>query len=182
SFVPYLAFNSPAGSPADYKAFDVDTDWQRLTPTRLRLDATITDLSAVKARGGRILHYHGWSDPGVSPQMSINYYEAVRQTEGAQETDDFYRLFLVPGMGHCQGGAAACSNVDWLGAMVNWLEKGIAPTALTGAHIEKGQTTRTRPICAFPSQAVYKGSGSTDDAANFACSAGGPGSSIRASR
>ena len=84
---------------------------------RLRIDATIPDLSAVKARGGKVLQYHGWSDPGVSPEMSINYYQAVKKIAGAKETDDFYRLFLVPGMGHCQGGAAACSNVDWLGAI-----------------------------------------------------------------
>jgi hypothetical protein len=63
---------------------------------------------------------------------------------------DLCRLFLASGMGHCQGSAAACSNVDWLDAMVNWLEKGVPPVALKGAHIEKGQTTRTRPICVFP--------------------------------
>ena len=182
SFMQFMAFDPPAGPGWDIKTFDVDTDWPRLAGIRLRIDATIPDLSAVKARGGKVLQYHGWADPGVSPQMSINYYESVKKITGAKETDDFYRLFLVPGMGHCQGGAAACSNVDWLGAMVNWLEKGIAPSALTGSHIEKGQTTRTRPICAYPNQAEYKGSGSTDEAANFACSGNGPLPAVTASR
>ena len=174
SFMQFMAFYPPAGPNWDYRTFNVDKDWARLTPIRLRIDATITDLSAVRARGGKILQYHGWSDPGVSPEMSIHYYEAVRNTMGPKDTDDFYRLFLVPGMGHCQGGAAACSNVGWQGAMVNWIEKGVAPSALTGAHKDKeGQITRTRPICAYPAQAQYKGSGSIDEAANFTCSASG---------
>ncbi|MGB6946793.1 MAG: tannase/feruloyl esterase family alpha/beta hydrolase [Bryobacteraceae bacterium] len=181
SFMEFMAFDPPAGPNWDYRTFNVDTDWPRLTAIRLRIDATITDLSAVKARGGKILQYHGWSDPGVSPEMSINYYQAVKSKLGSKETDDFYRLFLVPGMGHCQGGAAACSNVDWLGAMVNWLEKGVAPTALVGSHLEQGQTTRTRPICAYPNQAQYKGSGSIDDVANFACS-GASEQALRASQ
>ncbi|HEX5430562.1 MAG TPA: tannase/feruloyl esterase family alpha/beta hydrolase [Bryobacteraceae bacterium] len=122
----------------DYHAFNLDTDWPRLRSIGLRIDATIADLSAVRARGGKILQYHGWSDPGITPKMSIDYYESVRKTMGSKETDGFYRLFLVPGMGHCRGGAAACSNVDWLGAMVNWLEKGEAPSFVTGSHVENG--------------------------------------------
>jgi hypothetical protein len=182
SFMQFMAFDPPAGTAWDVKTFDVDNDWPRLTATRLRIDATIPDLTAVKARGGKILQYHGWSDPGVSPLMSIKYFEAARQITGSKDTDDFYRLFLVPGMGHCQGGAAACSNVDWLGAMVNWLEKGVAPTALTGSHIEQGKTTRTRPICAYPGEARYKGTGSTDEAANFACLGNSPASVTTVSR
>jgi hypothetical protein len=179
SFMKFMAFDPPAGPNWDVHSFNVDTDWPRMAAVGLRIDATIPDLTAVKARGGKILHFHGWSDPGVSPFTSINYYEAARKISG-KETDDFYRLFLVPGMGHCQGGAAACSNVDWLGAMVNWLEKGVPPVALKGAHIEKGQNTRTRPICVFPTEAEYSGKGSTDDAANFACSGTGPGGAITA--
>jgi feruloyl esterase len=183
SFMQFMAFDPPAGPNWDYRTFNVDTDWARLVGIRLRVDATITDLSAVKARGGKILQYHGWSDPGVSPEMSINYYEAVKNRMGSKDTDGFYRLFLVPGMGHCQGGAAACSNVDWLGAMVNWLEKGVAPSALMGAHKDReGQITRTRPICAYPTQAKYKGSGSIDEAVNFTCSEAGPDESLRASK
>jgi feruloyl esterase len=157
-----------AGPDWDYHTFNIDTDPVRIAATSLAIDATIPDLTAVKMRGGKILHYHGWSDPGVSPKMSIEYHEAAMKTMGAKETDDFYRLFLVPGMGHCQGGPG-CGNVDWLTPVVNWVEKGIAPTVLIGAHVERGQTTRTRPICAYPNEARYKGVGSIDAADNFTC-------------
>jgi feruloyl esterase len=172
TFMKFMAFDPAPGPDWDYRGFNFDVDPARMHSTAMKIDATITDLTAVKMRGGKILQYHGWSDPGVSPQMSINYHNAAAKITG-KETDDFYRLFLVPGMGHCQGGAAACSNVDWLTPMVNWLEKGIAPSALIGAHIERGQTTRTRPICAYPNEAHYKGSGSIDAADNFTCAAPG---------
>jgi feruloyl esterase len=71
-------------------------------------------------------------------------------------------------MGHCQGGPG-CGNVDWLTPVVQWVEKGIAPTMLIGAHVERGQTTRTRPLCMYPNEARYKGSGSIDAAENFTC-------------
>ena len=172
TFMKFMAFQPPAGPDWDYHTFNIDTDPARMAATSLEIDATIPDLTAVKMRGGKILHYHGWSDPGVSPRMSIEYHEAAMKTMGAKETDDFYRLFLVPGMGHCQGGPG-CGNVDWLTPVVNWVEKGIAPTVLTGAHVERGQTTRTRPICAYPNEARYKGAGSIDAAENFACGGAG---------
>lgn len=171
TFMQYMAFDPAPGPAWNYRSFNVDSDAPRLASTSLRIDAIIPDLTAVKMRGGKILHYHGWSDPGVSPKMSINYHNAAAKITG-KETDDFYRLFLVPGMGHCQGGPG-CGNVDWLTPMVNWVEKGIAPAMLTGAHVERGQTTRTRPICAYPNEAKYKGSGSIDAAENFTCAAPG---------
>jgi feruloyl esterase len=100
--------------------------------------------------------------------MSVNYYEAVTQIIGQKETQDFYRFFPVPGMGHC-GGGPGCGNVDWLTAVVNWVEKGTAPSMVIGSHVESGKTTRTRPICAWPSEARYKGAGSIDAAENFTC-------------
>jgi feruloyl esterase len=172
SFMKFMAFDPPGGETWDFRTFNVDRDWPRMTEVGLRIDATIPDLTAVRMRGGKILHYHGWSDPGVSPKMSIGYYDAAVKTMGQKETDDFYRMFLVPGMGHCQGGPG-CGNVDWLTPVVNWVERGVAPTALIGAHVEKGQTTRTRPICAYPNEAHYKGSGSIDAAENFTCAAPG---------
>jgi len=83
----------------DYHSFNIDTDLPRMAGTALRINATIPDLTAVKARGGKILHYHGWSDPGVSPKMSIEYHDAAMKTMGETETDAFYRLFLVPEWG-----------------------------------------------------------------------------------
>ena len=170
TFMKFAAFDPAPGPAWDYRTFNVDTDWPREARTASIVNATLPDLSAVKARGGKVLHYHGWSDPGVSPLMSIDYHNAVSKVMGAEETDAFYRLFLVPGMGHCQGGPG-CGNVDWLAPMVSWVEKGIAPAMLTGAHIEGGKTTRTRPICAYPDEARYKGAGSIDEAGNFSCEA-----------
>jgi len=165
-----FAFDPPAGANWDYHTFNFDTDPARLSSMALRLDATIADLSAVRARGGKIMHYNGWSDPMVTASMSVNYYEAARKSMGEKETADFYRLFLVPGMGHCQG-ESGCSNVDWLTPMVAWVEKGIAPAMVIGAHMEAGEVTRKRPICAYPNVAQYKGTGSIDVADNFTCAA-----------
>lgn len=172
TFMKFMAFDPAPGPNWDYHSFNFDTDVARMSSTGLRINATIPDLSAVKARGGKIVHYHGWSDPGVTPLMSVNYYEAALKTMGKAETRDFYRLFLVPGMFHCRGGPG-CGNADWLEAVVNWVEKGIAPNMIEGTHIENGRTTRTRPICAYPATARYKGTGSTDMAENFTCVSNG---------
>ena len=172
TFMKFMAFDPAPGPNWDYRTFNFDTDIARLSSVALRIDATITDLTAVRMRGGKIVHYHGWADPGVTPKMSVNYYEAALKTMGEKETRGFYRLFPVPGMFHC-GGGPGCGNVDWLAAAVNWVEHGVAPSMLVGAHIEGGKTTRTRPICAYPSVARYKGNGSIDAAENFSCVAGG---------
>jgi feruloyl esterase len=172
SFLKYMAFDPAPGPSWDFHTFNIDTDLARMAPLALRIDATIPDLTAVRMRGAKIVHYHGWADPGVSPKMSIDYYNAVVKTVGAKETADFYRFFPVPGMFHCQGGPG-CGDVDWLSAVMNWVEKGRAPSMLLGAHVEKGETKRTRPICAWPNTARYKGSGSIDVAENFTCEAPG---------
>jgi feruloyl esterase len=168
TFMKFMAFDPAPGPNWDYRTFNFDTDPTRMSSVALRIDATIPDLTAVKMRGGKIVHYHGWADPGVTPEMSVNYYEAAMKTMGPAETRDFYRLFLVPGMFHC-GGGPGCGNVDWLGAAANWVEKGIAPSLLVGSHIEDGRTARTRPVCAYPGVARYKGTGSIEQAENFAC-------------
>ena len=87
---------------------------------------------------------------------------------GHSPTRDFYRLFMVPGMFHCNGGPG-CNTADWLAAVMDWVEKGTAPEQLTGAHVESGKTTRTRPLCPYPLVARYKGSAGVDEAANFSC-------------
>jgi len=168
SFMKFVAFDPPAGPSWDYRTFNLDTDPARTARAALIVDAVIPDLTAVKMRGGKIVHYHGWADPGVSPKMSLEYFEAVSKIVGEAETRDFYRFFPVPGMFHC-GGGPGCSDVDWLPAAVAWVEKGIAPEVLIGKHVDKGETTRTRPICAYPAMAKYKGSGSIDAAESFSC-------------
>jgi feruloyl esterase len=168
TFMQFMAFDPAPGASWDYHTYNFDADPQRMNAVGLRIDATIPDLTAVKMRGGKIIHYHGWADPGVSAKMSVNYYEAAMKTMGEKETKDFYRFFPVPGMFHC-GGGPGCGNVDWLSAIVDWVENGKAPTMLIGGHVEGGKTTRTRPICMYPSEAIYKGNGSIDAAENFSC-------------
>jgi feruloyl esterase len=168
TFMKFMAFDPAPGPKWDYHSYDFDKDPERVNAVSLRINATIPDLTAVKMRGGKIVHYHGWADPGVTARMSVEYYEAAMKTMGEKETKDFYCFFPVPGMFHC-GGGPGCGNADWLTAVVNWVEKGTAPEMIVGGHVEGGQTTRTRPICAYPMVARYKGSGSIDAAENFNC-------------
>ena len=170
TFMKFMAFDNAPGANWDYKTLNLDTDPARMVKVAQIINATITDLTAVKARGAKIVHYHGWADPGVTSRMSVDYYEAAKKTMGDKETTDFWRFFPVPGMFHC-GGGPGCGDADWLTAVVNWVEKGVAPELIVGAHNEAGKTTRTRPICMYPNVARYKGSGSIDEAANFSCAA-----------
>ena len=126
-------------------------------------DATLKDY---KARGGKLLIAHGLADPIFSPNESIDYYRRLSATHG-KGTSDFARLFLIPGMGHCQGGAAT-DVWDGLGAMVDWVEKSTPPQRIvaSGSSVFPG---RTRPLCAWPAHAQYNGQGDPQDAANFRC-------------
>jgi feruloyl esterase len=170
TYFKFMAFDERPGAKWDYKTLNVDTAPAMMANTSLMINATVTDLTAVKARGAKIVHYHGWADPGVTSKMSVDYYEAAKRTMGEKETTDFYRFFPVPGMFHC-GGGPGCGNADWLSAVVGWVEKGVAPEMIVGAHVEGGATTRTRPICMYPTVAKYKGLGSVDEAVNFSCGA-----------
>ena len=178
SQMKFEMLDPPPGPSWTYTMFNFDTDPPRLAKIGAELNA-LPDLSPLKKRGGKIVQYSGWADQQVNPFPGIEYYETVNRRFGEKETRDFYRLFMVPGMFHCNGGPG-CNTVDWLAAVMDWVEKGNAPSQLTGAHVEKGVTTRTRPLCPYPQVARYKGSGSIDDAANFTCvavpavHAGGP--------
>ena len=119
------------------------------------------------AHGGKLLMYHGWSDPNISPLNTIDYYESVLKTMGSAASDSI-RLFMFPGMGHCGGGEGP-NTFDPVGVLAQWFEKGQAPNQLLASHRANGVVDRTRPICAYPQVAAYKGSGSIDDAANFVC-------------
>jgi feruloyl esterase len=120
-------------------------------------------------RGGKLIQYHGWSDPQISPGNSVQYYErVVAALGGAAKVDGSYRLFLAPGMGHCSGGDGP-NTFDMVAALEQWVEQKKAPDFIVASHAIKGTVDRTRPLCPYPQVAVYKGTGSTDDAANFAC-------------
>jgi feruloyl esterase len=165
TFMKYMAFDDPRGANFDYRQVNFDTDPAKMVNVGLRINATIPDLTAVKARGSKIVHYHGWADNGVTAKMSVDYYTAATKVMGEKETRDFYRFFPVPGMFHC-GGGPGCGNADWLSAVRDWVENGKAPEVIIGARADG---VRKRPICAWPAAAKYKGTGSLDDPANFAC-------------
>lgn len=128
------------------------------------------DLSAFRDRGGKVIIWHGWADQLITAQGAIDYYSRVqKQMGGAEKTAQFARLFLAPGVAHCAGGVGPAPTGQ-LDALVSWVESGIAPETLTA--VRPGPSPRTRPLCQFPLVAKYTGNGSTDDAANFVCSAG----------
>lgn len=124
------------------------------------------DLKPFQSRGGKLIQYHGFSDPDITPLNSINYYQSVEKTIG--DPRGFYRLFMVPGMYHCNGGPGP-NTFDRLGALEQWVEQGKAPDQIVASHSTAGRVDRTRPLCPFPQEAQWKGGGSTDQAENFAC-------------
>jgi feruloyl esterase len=164
-FLRYLTFHDPAW---DMKTFDWDRDVAFVDAQVPAISATSTNLSAFKSRGGKLVMYTGLADPVVPPQDAINYYDAVTKAMGAAATPSFFRFFPVPGMGHCNGGTGPV-DFDALGALERWVEQGEAPASLAGSHSTGGTVDRTRPLCAYPARARYKGTGSIDDAANFTC-------------
>ena len=153
----------------DWKTFDFDKDVV-LADEKFGalMNATDPKLGAFKARGGKLVMYHGWNDQLIQPSNSINYYSSVSKAMGARETDDFARLFMVPGMTHCAGGPGP-NTFDAVGALEQWVEHSTKPAQMTASHSTSGVVDRTRPLCPYPQVASYKGSGSLDEAANFIC-------------
>jgi len=164
----YIGRQNPDWDPM---TFDLDTDLALALKHASAIEASDPDLAKFKARGGKLLLYHGWADPGPAPENTINYYEAVARKLGGKQ-DDWMRLFLMPGVGHCGGGVGP-DQADFLGAIERWREEGQPPPQITAnrAPGRGGATPMSRPLCPFPQVARYKGSGSTDDAQNFACQA-----------
>jgi feruloyl esterase len=155
--------------------------------TAAKLNATDADLSRFKARGGKLILYHGWNDPAISALNSIDYYESVLQKMGKQGAEAFARLYMVPGMQHCGGGPGPVSfgegrmgpadpqrNISL--ALEQWVEKGVAPGTIIAAKYEADDESKTakmtRPLCPYPQVAKYKGSGDTNDAGSFVCAVG----------
>ena len=118
-------------------------------------------------RGSKILMYHGWADVGVSPIMTVEYYEDVMQSMG-KNTQSFFRTFMVPGMFHCRGGRNV-DHFDVMTTLIDWVEAGVVPDSIPAARIENGEVVRTRPLCPWPKVASYNKRGSTDSAENFVC-------------
>jgi len=159
--------HKPPKPDYDYKTFDYDRDIHLLDNWSKEADAKNPDLSKFRKDGGKLLMTYGWADPILQPMMGVNYYEQAVAKNGAN-TKDFFRLFMVPGMGHC-GGGIGTDRHDAMTAMINWVEKGKVPDSIQASRVVNNQTVRTRPLCPYPQVARYSGQGSIDEAANFKC-------------
>ena len=154
----------------DFRSMDYDRDTQRaMAYGSEALDIPATGLKPFFAGNRKLLLSHGWADGLIPAQSTVNFHAAVARDIGPKRAADGLRLFMVPGMTHCSGGAGP-SNIDMLGEIDRWVETGKAPERIVASN-QPGQPARTRPLCAYPQVAVYSGKGSTDEAANFQCKA-----------
>lgn len=181
-FWRYWVFNDVGW---DWRKFDYDHDVAFADAKLTAVNATNTNLSAFKARGGKLLMYSGWADPTGPPMDAVQYYTSVvKRLGGRRETDAFFRLFMVPGMAHCDYGPGpnlfggvgprlaegqGDPTHDILSALVRWVEEGKAPTQIVASHFTNDIVDRTRPLCPYPRKARWTREGSSDDAAFFRC-------------
>ena len=130
------------------------------------------DLTEFRKNGGKAIVWHGWADQLISAEGTVDYYNRVAQfMGGADKTSQFLRLFMAPGVGHCGGGSGPAPSGQQE-ALLAWVEEGKAPETLPATRRDRSGSTLSRPLCQYPLVAKYKGTGSTDDAANFVCSKG----------
>jgi hypothetical protein len=166
-FLRYMA-DPTVRKDVDPLTFDPDKDPASLERARKLYDATSPDLRAFKARGGKLLMWHGLSDASILASSSVGYYQSVEKLMGGRAaTQDFFRLFLIPGVHHC-GGGPGLSDFDALTLLENWVEKGQPPDVLLASRKVDGVTERTRPIYPYPILARYSGKGDPKQAASFA--------------
>lgn len=163
-FFQFMAANNPQ---VDYKTIDFDNAATLASMDNDIVNAKSTDLKRFVGRGGKLIQYHGWSDPQIPPGGTVTYYDDVTKVLGSKVKDN-YRLFMVPGMNHCGGGDGPAS-FDMLTALEQWVEQKKAPDTIPAAHLTNGQPDRTRILCPYPQVATYKGSGDPNSAASFAC-------------
>lgn len=152
------------------ETFDADRDIPELEARYDdMLGATNPDLRAFAANGGKMILWHGWTDPGIPALNTVGYVQTVRDEMGAAAVDDFVRVYMAPGVNHCGGGVGP-NQFDMLTPLVRWREEGVAPTSIVAASVDAdGETTRTRPLCPFPEVARYDGVGDSDQASSFSC-------------
>lgn len=155
----------------NWRVFRFDRDLPRLKTMTEILSPLDPDLRPYKNGGGKIILYHGLSDPAISSYGTIDYYDQVAKIVGGrQAVESFARLYLMPGMHHCSGGPGP-NEFEMLTELENWVEKGQPPAAVLATHRTDGKVDRTRPLCPYPQIARYVGTGSIDEAANFRCEA-----------
>jgi feruloyl esterase len=168
---------------------DVDASLDAATKkTAADLDATNPDLSSFASRGGKLILYHGWNDPAIPPGNTIAYYDSVQTKMGQSQSESFIRLYMAPGVEHCAGGPGPSyfgqlglptgkgSKYGLFDALEDWVEKDVPAAEVVASKYAQGPkgdpvVTMTRPLCPYPRVAKYKGTGDTNDSANFACSA-----------
>lgn len=184
-----MVYNNPNW---DYKTFDLERDGklanEKLGPV---LNATDPNLKEFSARGGKLILYHGWNDAALPPVNTINYFQSVVAKLGQRQANNFMRLYMAPGVQHCFAGpgpdnfgqmvtsAQSDPQHDLTLALERWVEQGVAPEEVIATKRQgpnpQAPVSRTRPLCPYPQVARYKGSGSTDEAANFKCVMEQPG-------
>ena len=163
--------SNPVGPAFTDVGMDVDEAVERaLADPAESLTATSrwTNLNTFSGHGGKLMFYHGASDPWFSALDTLDYYERMAKANGGPEqVRNWSRLYLVPGMGHCGGGPEALDSFDALTALVQWVEKGAAPESIMATG--RAFPGRSRPLCAYPLHAQYKGQGDPENAVNFEC-------------
>lgn len=182
-FVRYMTFVPDPGPSWEPSEYDIDRDHKRAAMMEALLFASNPDLRRFKALGGKLIVYVGWNDQGPTPASIIDYYETVERTMGGRAaTQEFFRLFMLPGVNHCYGGIGA-DAVDFLSYLEDWVERARAPDKILSARMKQPEpgfiypyrefpsdstgVEFTRPVYPYPQRAVYKGSGDPDDAENF---------------
>ena len=200
-FLAYVAYgDADYLSKEKYLAFNFGSDYEAITQKKIAgqplaeiFDTATRDLDPVKSEGGKVIQYHGWEDPNIPSLEAVHFFEQVvadqakrhhlTKEQALEETEKFYRLFMVPGMGHCAGGAGPNSfgqnpsatksdpDADLLSALERWVDSGVAPEEFIGSrtNAKTHEVDMTRPVCPYPKTPVWNGVGDTSKAASFSC-------------
>jgi hypothetical protein len=158
------------GPPSKEIKMDIDREYIEKTDGVAAAGDTFlwTNLSTFSEHGGKLIFYHGMSDPWFSALDTVDYYKRlIRDNGGAEKVAAWSRLFLVPGMCHCSGGEKTVDTFDMLSAITGWVEKGVAPDSIIAT--DRNLPGISRPLCPYPKYPYYKGKGDNNDAENFEC-------------
>jgi feruloyl esterase len=179
NFLRYMVFEDPGWSVLKGNVDEAVRAADAKTASIL--NATDPDLHRFQSRGGKLIMYHGWNDAAISPLNSVNYFNNVVAKMGTDQTGQFIRLYMAPGVQHCTGGVgpssfgqlgqttAKGSKYGLADALESWAEKGTAPGEITATKYNGSTVEMTRPLCAYPEVPKYNGTGDTNDAASFIC-------------